>query len=120
MPEEPTIVIFRKWKSSEHISGLGDIIALFPELPADIGASCASFEHFGQHGAADYNSVIRRTVPATPEEYADLKAELEGPNYGYILTILKRAHWKHHLARQTALDKYRRQAHSEPSPQLGA
>jgi hypothetical protein len=67
-----TAVIFRKWHAG------GDIIALFPELPgtADYN-TCASYEHIGQHGAA-VPPLERLTVPAKPEEYAELARELKG------------------------------------------
>lgn len=78
---EKTKVIFRKFKE-------GDIIALFPEEEADPNhAHCSSYMHVGQHGAAGYR-LVRDTKLATPEEYADLKAELE--SIGYDLDIRKR------------------------------
>ena len=79
-----TTVIYRKWKSG---SGKGVVIALFPRIEENAGR-CLSYEHVGQHGIADYNAIIRMTDPAQPEEYADLKAELE--RIGYDLRIAKR------------------------------
>ncbi len=81
-----TVVVFRKWRN-------GDIIALFPYEVA-VGYYCNSYMHIGQHGAADYHGVLKITKPAKPEEYKDLKRELE--NYGppeahYNLKVLKRA-----------------------------
>jgi hypothetical protein len=83
MTREPeTKVVFRKWPK-------GDILALFPEIPADIdGYHCQSYEHIGQHGTADYALCIRKTRPAAPGEYADLKEELEGR--GYRLDVVTR------------------------------
>lgn len=91
-----TKVIFRKWKTN------GDIIALFPEVPADnIGNLCSSYEHIGQHGGADYNLVVfYKTKPATPEEYADLKKELE--TLGYCLEVRQRATTRDYLNRRNA------------------
>ena len=41
----PVRVVFRRWRD-----GAG-VIALFPELPADMhGLCCDSYEHVGQHG----------------------------------------------------------------------
>ena len=40
---------------------------------------------------------------ATPEEYADLKAELESLNY--VLTIQKKPMWDHHLRRSARMKK---------------
>jgi hypothetical protein len=88
-------VVCRRWKDS------GDVIALFPEIPADIhGWFCDSFMHVGQHGGADYHGVIGQTVPATPSECADLSVELR--RIGYRLKPLKRASWRHHERREEA------------------
>lgn len=81
---EKTAVIFRRWKG-----GNGGIIALFPEIPADIhGYYVLSYEHIGQHGAANYSGVIARTVPASEEEYCNLKQELE--SIGYVLAVYQK------------------------------
>jgi len=87
--EEPTIVVFRKWKKSVHAYGDG-ILALFPEdrWSVNMSISCSSYEHVGQHGAANYVGCISRTVPATPGEYKPLKQELE--QLGYRLVVRKR------------------------------
>lgn len=76
-------VIFRKFKKE------GDVIALFPNIPADHKGNCMSYQHVGQHGAADYRGCIKSTVPATPEEYNGLEKELR--NIGYDLVIRKRS-----------------------------
>jgi hypothetical protein len=86
-PPDATIVVFRKWRSRRD--GY-DIIALFPDIP-ESGGMCLSFEHTGQHGAADYSSVISRTYPAEPFEYAALKRELESAPYEYVLDVRQRA-----------------------------
>lgn len=81
-----TPVIFRVWPKNKG----GDVIALFPTLPEDrMGYECSSYQHVGQHGAADCNGVIRVTRAASPEEYAPLKRELEG--IGYKLKVYARA-----------------------------
>ena len=80
---ETTIVIFR-WERE------GGVFALFPELPADnYGTYCTSFQHIGQHCAADYHGCIAQSRPATPAEYADLFEELE--LRGYHLDVRQRA-----------------------------
>ena len=81
---QPVKVIFRKWKSN------GEIIALFPEIPHDVnGVYSESYQHIGQHGAADPQGVVSiYTNPAIPEEYADLKRELE--QIGYVLRVCNR------------------------------
>ena len=81
--EDPTVVVFRRWRAFGQT-----VIALFPE-EVDRGF-CSSFEHVGQHGSADYHGVIRKTTPATPEEYADLKKELESQPYNYVLHVKQR------------------------------
>ena len=89
-----TTVVFRKWADA-------DIIALFPELPADInGRFCDAYEHVGQHGGADYHGVIENTVPAPVKEAARLARELE--MIGYELRPIRRATWRHHERRREA------------------
>ena len=83
MPDktDKTAVVFRKMNGKN-----GEIIALFAEEPADAeGKLCSSYQHVGQHGAADYPHIIRNSKPAKPEQYAALKAELEG--IGYSLEV---------------------------------
>ena len=88
-------VVFRTWRD------IGTVIALFPELPADIyGDYCDSYEHVGQHGGADYWGVIRATTPVEPEEFADLAEELT--RIGYNLRPIRRASWRHHEKRRQA------------------
>ncbi|MEN6643984.1 MAG: hypothetical protein ABFE08_16225 [Armatimonadia bacterium] len=59
----------------------GEVAALFPTIPADPNGNCSSYVHVGQHGAADPHHLISRTRPATPDEYAELTAELEAIGY---------------------------------------
>jgi hypothetical protein len=77
-----TITVFRKFKE-------GDILALFPgEQYSRYDGSIMSYQHVGQHGAADYNGMIATTRPATPTEYEPLRKELE--SIGYKLDIRTR------------------------------
>jgi hypothetical protein len=85
MENEITKVVFRKWPKREG----GDVIALFPENIA-VGYYCDSYQHVGQHGAADYSGVVSMTKPAKPEEYAALKRELESAPYEYKLRVIRR------------------------------
>ena len=81
--EEPTtVVVFRTFKDG------GDVIALFPTLVNYPDGACESYQHVGQHGAADYAHCVKITRVATPEEYAPLKAELE--SIGYRLEVRAR------------------------------
>ena len=80
---ETTAVIFRTWRKSRTV------IALFPFEPATSqGVYCMSYEHVGQHGAADPAIVNGATRKATPAEYEPLKRELE--SIGYSLEIRER------------------------------
>ncbi len=84
-----TRVIFRKWRDT------GEIIALFPELIVTESGMCESYMHIGQHSEANYNHLVAGwyglTVPATPEEYATLLAELELIGYDDLVIRKKRA-----------------------------
>lgn len=74
-------VVFRWWE--------GAVIALFPEEPADYaGYDCESYMHVGQHGASSDVEIVRNSRPATPDEYAGLKRELE--RLGYRLEVRQR------------------------------
>ncbi len=72
-PEPPTTVIYRRWPN-------GDIIALFPDLPG-IYPYITSYQHFGQHGDADYGHVIASTRPVKPADATELAAELASIGY---------------------------------------
>lgn len=80
-PIPVSVVIFRTWKSTNSV------IALFPYDTFGNG-TCTSYEHVGQHGGANYSGVMEATRPATPEEYADLKTELE--SIGYNLRVIEK------------------------------
>lgn len=82
MDTNETAVIFRKWRN-------GDIIALFPHHPGTNNPdTCLSYEHIGQHGSCSPLLCSAHTTPATSEEYAPLKEELE--TIGYRLRVLRR------------------------------
>ena len=83
--EPPVKVIFRM----DPLSKGGECFALFPELEGSRD-HCIAFQHLGQHSSADYDGCIRRSRPATPEEYAGLKDELESPPYNYKLQVIQR------------------------------
>lgn len=79
-----TAVIFRQWKD--------ETIALFPLEASSVNDPypCESFMHIGQHGGADLQGIIRESRPATPDEYAALKRELESAPYHYTLKVIQR------------------------------
>lgn len=96
----PIRVVFRRWRDG------GGVIALFPELPADIhGIYCDSYMHVGQHGGADYHGVVHHTDPASPEESATLTAELT--RIGYRLVPVRRASPRLHERRREEARRYR-------------
>ena len=81
--ETPLPVLFRK-----DISG--DVTAIFPTLPWDrTGDHMACYSHVGQHSSCSvgwYN----QTSAASPDEYAALKAELEGAPFNYRFDVRSR------------------------------
>jgi len=77
-----TKVLFRYWK--------GSVIALFPELAAtNDPLYCSRYLHVGQHGAAWPALVVRQSRPALPEEYRDLRLELES-RHEYELEVVQK------------------------------
>jgi hypothetical protein len=96
-----TKVIFRFWKESKSV------IAIFPEHLGDSDLhTCSSYQHVGQHSACNPQMIVERSRPAKPEEYADLKAELEGP-IGYNLEVILRYRYSHLNARRCELKRVR-------------
>ena len=92
---EKTPVLFRKWKTPE-----GDIIAVFPTLPGKYTRdpdTCLMYEHVGQHGSGSITRVMKSTKAASPDEYAQLKRELEGR--GYELQVVYRSSARHRAIR---------------------
>jgi hypothetical protein len=73
----------------------GEVIALFPALPGGRLGECISYVHVGQHGAADHGYVIGTTLPAQPDEYADLQAELVRVGYDDLRVYLREQPWMH-------------------------
>lgn len=53
----------------------GEVVAVFPTLPADHGGSLTCYAHVGQHGSCD-RGWLRDTRRATAAEAAPLLAEL--------------------------------------------
>ena len=93
-----TPVLFRVWPKSEG----GGVLALFPTHPGTHEAhTCDSYEHVGQHGAADLAGMIRRTRPATPAQYGPLKRELT--RIGYKLRVVHRVTKAMHVLRVSNL-----------------
>ena len=94
------VVVFRRWRDRS-----GDIVALFPAIPADVqGRYCDSYMHVGGHGGADYQCVIRHTVPVGPKQYAALAEELR--RIGYNLRPMKHASRQHHDKRRETARRF--------------
>ena len=51
------------------------IVAIFPRLESNYGR-CVCYAHIGQHGECSFG-YYRTTRPASPDQYAELLAELE-------------------------------------------
>lgn len=85
-------VVFRRWKG-DNLPRM-DLVAIFPEYAGDSSGGVLCYEHYGQHGSADYRTVLRKTSPVTgPQARADgLAQELEGQ--GYVLDV--RMGWSNH------------------------
>ncbi len=79
-------VIFRKESD-------GQILAVFPSIPADYHGSMLCYAHIGQHGSCSM-AYYRQTTPALPDEYSALLAELRGiyenPHYGEPAKLIPR------------------------------
>jgi len=54
----------------------GETIALWPDTIADMQGNCMSYLHVGQHGAANYGFVMKKSKPAKPEAIRALRKEL--------------------------------------------
>ncbi len=91
-----TPVIFRRWKKEPH-----SVIALFPTLPGNDNLdTCESYEHIGQHGAADITLMMRKmTVPATLLSFDVRELGDELFKRGYRLTVRQRESRKDYLTR---------------------
>lgn len=55
----------------------GEVLAVFPSIPADYHGAMLCYAHIGQHGGCS-DAYYRTTKPATPAQYASLLAELRG------------------------------------------
>jgi hypothetical protein len=98
-----TKVIFRVFKCENK----GEVIAIFPEIPTSIFANhCESYMNIGQHSACDPIGIVSMTKLAKPEEYANLKAELEN-SYGYNLEIIQKNTKSHYRKRVEEIERRR-------------
>lgn len=85
--KDETPVIFRAERSGKF---KGDVTAVFPCDPSDVnGYQMSCYAHIGQHSGCSLDW-YHTTRAAKPEEYADLKRELESAPYGYRLKVYSR------------------------------
>ena len=70
----------------------GELIAFFPHTIENFLGHVMIYAHCGQHSAADYKSLVKHSRLALPNEYENLKKELE--SIGYNLNIIKRQNSK--------------------------
>lgn len=82
--DNPTPVLFRVDKSGEF---KGYVTAVFPR-EVNRNGTFLCYSHTEQHGICTRGWVLSKTRPATPDEYADLKRELE--SIGYTLKVYAR------------------------------
>ena len=90
-----TPVVFRMWADT------GEVVALFPTLPANIERDCSSYMHIGQHGAAQYDFVIKTTKPAS--DYAALYSELTEVGYDDLKVYSRAQPWMHEARKSSPL-----------------
>ena len=99
MTTEKTEVVFRRWKKVPK-----SVIALFP-YEIEVDSHCMSYEHIGQHSAADYAGVIDQTIPAEGDDVDELTRELL--EIGYNLKPITRISVSHERrARERARKEY--------------
>lgn len=85
-------IVFRVDKSKDFS---GTVFALFPHECDNHNGNVMSYQHVGQHSAADYNFCIAKSRPATEQEYAELKQELE--DIGYEVNVVKKQNYEKFL-----------------------
>lgn len=95
-------ILFRKDRNKA-----GEVIAVFPTVPADSRGTLTIYAHLGQHGGGSWRWYTGRTHrPATPEEYGPLLRELQsiyGRSYGpgdgvYTLKVYRKMTPAHRAA----------------------
>ena len=101
--DNPVPVLFRV----EHLIRYGspEVVAVFPTIPSNNRGGMTCYAHVGQHSSCS-GAWLVDTRPARPEEYADLKAELEAPPYRYVLKVYQRHTKAHREALAAVLRKY--------------
>jgi len=96
-----TDIVFRVDKSKDF---KGTVFALFPHEVSDHKGNVLSYQHVGQHSGADYNGCIASSRPATADEYADLKKEME--SIGYDINVVKKRNYDKYLVDYKRVNSY--------------
>ena len=86
-------ILFRMEKINEE--GNEQPLALFPHNVADLRGNVTCYAHTGQHSAADYDYTMKKSRPASYEEYEPLIEELQ--SIGYELEVIKRRNYNKYL-----------------------
>ena len=81
-----TDVIFRVDTSKDW---KGTVYALLPHDVSTLDGLVGTYQHVGQHSSADYRYCVSKSRLATPQEYADLKKEMEN-GHGYNFKVIKK------------------------------
>jgi hypothetical protein len=94
-------VILRRWRT-----GHKDVLALMPYIPAGLPWQplVTSYQHVGQHGAADYHHVIRQTVPVDESEPDAIELLAELRSLGYMPLTIRRVNHARMLKAQREQD----------------
>tara|TARA_R110000868_G_scaffold74337_10_gene214985 strand:+ start:2773 stop:3081 length:309 start_codon:yes stop_codon:yes gene_type:complete len=90
--EHKTDMVFRVDTSKEF---KGDVFVLFPHEVADFYGGVVSYQHLGQHSAADYVFCMGKSRKATEEEFAPLKKEIE--SLGYNVNLVSKRNYEKYL-----------------------
>jgi len=89
-------VIFRRWKAEPR-----SIIAILPTLPGNQDHhTCETYDSAEGFGYGHFRSMIRRTIPADPKEYAPLLRHMT--RLGDRFIPIHRATREHHKTRYQA------------------
>lgn len=87
-----TDVIFRV----VTIQGITEVTAFLPHDVNSLAGDVTCYAHIGQHSSANYNYCVSKSRLATPEEYEDLKKEME-TLFGYNFNVIKKQNRKKYL-----------------------
>jgi hypothetical protein len=100
---QKTEVIFRVDTTKDYA---GAITAIFPYQVETYKGNVGMYAHVGQHGHGDYQTMLGMSRPAGPEEYNDLKKEMEN-NYGYNFKVIQRRNYDKYLKEYKRVNGYK-------------